>query len=115
MTGSEWTCARCGVTASFMPEVVGRFELPANWDQVDGIAYCLSCRRKLAGEAKAATLPDEDPLTDHLRADSEGRIEFELLRTPDRCDTRIARACGTNVVLVKQVRERLAVYPTRPV
>jgi hypothetical protein len=42
-------------------------------------------------------------------------VEFELLRTPDRCDTRIARACGTNVIVVRQVRERLGAYPTRPV
>jgi hypothetical protein len=56
-----------------------------------------------------------DSLADHERANDEGRIEFELSRTPDLRDTRIARASGTNVVLVKQVRERLGAYPTRPV
>jgi hypothetical protein len=103
------------VTATFMPGVVGLSELPANWDEVNGIAYCLSCRRKLAGEAKAAALRDVDSLADHQRANAEGRIEFELSRTPDLCDTRIARATGTNVVLVRRVRERLGVYPMRPV
>jgi hypothetical protein len=43
------------------------------------------------------------------------RIEFELIRALDLCDTRIARACGTNVVLVRRVREQLGAYPTRPV
>ena len=81
----------------------------------NGIAYCLSCRRKLAGEAKAVALRDVDSLADHQRANAEGRIEFELSRTPDLCDTRIARASGTNVVLVRRVRERLGAYPTRPV
>jgi hypothetical protein len=52
---------------------------------------------------------------DLIRADAEGRVEFELNRSPDRCDTRIARACGTNVIVVRQVRERLGAYPTRPV
>jgi hypothetical protein len=46
--------------------------------------------------------------------DAEVRVEFELNRTPDSCDTRIARACGTDVFVVKQVRDRLGAYPTRP-
>ncbi|HKH42406.1 MAG TPA: hypothetical protein VKA41_11195 [Solirubrobacterales bacterium] len=115
MTGSEWTCARCGVTASFMPGAVDPGGLPANWEALNGISYCLGCLRKLAGEAKAAALSDDDSPADRVRADAEGRIEFELGRDADRCDTRIARASGTNVLLVRQIRERLGVYPTRPV
>lgn len=115
VTGSEWTCARCGVTASFMPGVVNLSDLPPEWEQLGGIAYCLSCRRKLAGEVKAAAVSEEDSPVDRVRADAEGRIEFELNRDPDRCDTRVARACGANVLMVRQVRERLGVYPTRPV
>jgi hypothetical protein len=30
-------------------------------------------------------------------------------------NTRIARASGTNVLMVRQVREHLGAYPTRPV
>ena len=72
---------------------------------------------RYAGGAReeVAALRDLDSLADHQRANAEGRIEFELSRTPDLCDTRIARASGTNVVLVKQVRARLDAYPTRPV
>jgi hypothetical protein len=103
------------VTVSFMPGRLDISELPASWDQLNGIEYCLLCRRKMAGEAKAAALPAEDSPADHVRADAEGRVEFELGRTPDRCDTRIARACGTNVIVVRQVRERLGAYPTGPV
>jgi hypothetical protein len=103
------------MTARFMREVIGLSELPANWDEVNGITYCLGCRRDMAGEAKAAAVADEDSPADRLRADAEGRIEFELSRDPDRCDTRIARACGTNVIVVRQVRERVGAYPTRPV
>jgi hypothetical protein len=88
---------------------------PANWEELAGTMYCLGCRRKLAGEARAALMSEGDPPRDRLRADAEGRIEFELIRMPDRCDTRIARTCGTPVMLVKQVRERLEAYPTRPV
>jgi hypothetical protein len=91
------------------------YALPPNWEALNGIYYCLGCQRKLAGEARAAALSEEDSRAEHVRADAEGRIEFELSRDPDRCDTRVARACGTNVVMVRQVRERLSVYPTRPV
>jgi hypothetical protein len=115
LTGSEWTCARCGMTVSFMDGVIDPSGLPPNWEAMNGINYCLGCLRKLAGEARAAALPDEDSVAAHLRADAEGRIEFELAREPDRCDTRVARATGTNVILVRQVRERLSAYPTRPV
>jgi hypothetical protein len=103
------------MTATFMPGVVDPSGLPPNWDTLNGINYCLSCLRKLAGEAAAAALSDQDSPADHHRANAEGRIEFEMSRDPDRCDTRIARATGTNVVLVRQVRERLGAYPTRPV
>ena len=98
-----------------MPGALNLSEMPPSWDEVNGIAYCLGCRRKMAGEAKAEALAEEESLADLVRADAEGRVEFELLRTPDRCDTRIARACGTNVIVVRQVRERLGAYPTRPV
>src|SRR4051812_37045108 len=41
VTGSEWTCARCGVIVTFMPGAIDSFELPSNWDRLDGVAYCL--------------------------------------------------------------------------
>ena len=46
--------------------------------------------------------------------DAETRVESALLSTPDSCDTRIARMCGTNVFVVREVRDRLGAYPTRP-
>lgn len=115
MTGSEWSCARCGVTVSFVSGMDALAEMPDTWTEVDGIAYCLSCRRKMAGEARATALRLQDEAADLQRADAEGRVEFELTRMPDHCDTRIARACGTNVIVVRQVRDRLGAYPTRPV
>ena len=66
-----------------------------------------------AGDATVAALRGEVP-SDLLRAEIEGRVELELNRSPDRCDTRIARACGADLILVRQVRERLGAYPTRP-
>lgn len=98
-----------------MPGVVPPSGLPANWERLSGVSYCLGCLRKRAGAARSDTLSEERSLDEHRRANAEGRIEFELLRAPDRADTRIARACGTSVAAVKGVRERLSAYPTRPV
>src|SRR4051794_38270574 len=58
VTGSEWTCARCGMTSRFMDEAIDLSGLPANWDEVNGIAYCLGCRREMAGQARAAAVAD---------------------------------------------------------
>jgi hypothetical protein len=102
------------MTVRFLTDVADDLEVPPNWDEVDGIAYCLGCRREMAGEVRAVLLSEGDPGADRLRARVEGRIEFELGRDPDRCDTRVARACGANVLVVRQVRERLGAYPTRP-
>jgi hypothetical protein len=98
-----------------MPGVLDLSGLPPSWSEVNGIAYCLGCRREMAGEAKAAALNGNDSPSNRVRANAEGRVEFELSHDPDRCDTRIARASGTNVIVVRQVRERLGAYPTRPV
>jgi hypothetical protein len=114
VTGTEWTCAGCGMTTSFMRGVVQPTDLPANWDRMNGVIYCLSCLRARAGAAKADSRP-LDTRSERRKANAEGRIEFELDRAPDRSDTRVARACGTSVAAVKTVRERIGAYPTRPV
>jgi hypothetical protein len=103
------------MTTRLMPGAIAVSGVPPSWSEVNGIAYCLSCRRKMAGETKAAALNGDGTPENRVRANAEGRVEFELTQDPDRCDTRIARACGTNVIVVRKVRERLGVYPTRPV
>jgi hypothetical protein len=103
------------VTVSFMPGAVAPRDLPPNWEAFDDVHYCLGCLRKRAGEAKSQALDEHDSPADLHRADAEGRVEFELRRDANHGDTRVARACGTNVALVRKVRERLGAYPTGPV
>jgi len=50
----------------------------------------------------------DDPATD------EERIEAELISDPDRPNTKIARVYHVPVMAVRQVRERLGAYPTKP-
>ena len=114
MTGSEWTCARCGVTATVMPGAAKLFEPPASWEQLNGVSYCLGCRRTLAGEAKAAAVSDQHSAAERLRANAEGRIEFELRRTPDLTDGAIAKACRTSAATVAAARKRLKMPPGLP-
>jgi hypothetical protein len=47
-------------------------------------------------------------------APEEARIEREVKKDPNRADTAIARAAQTSFLLVRRVRERLGLYPTRP-
>src|SRR5215207_9690162 len=86
LTGPEWICARCGVTTRFM-EGAEVPSLPSNWSRVSGVTYCLACRRELAGEQGAATIPEDGPADDRRRSDAEGRIAFEIRRAPDQGDT----------------------------
>ncbi len=45
---------------------------------------------------------------------SAARIENEVSRDPNRADTKIARAANASAAAVRQVRDRLGMYPTGP-
>jgi hypothetical protein len=47
-------------------------------------------------------------------AHEEARIAREVRKDPNRADTAIARAAQASFLLVRRVRERLGLYPTRP-
>jgi hypothetical protein len=103
---TDWTCARCEMTASWSAgsEHSGR---PPNWIDEGGELYCLSCRRELAGEESLAALPEDASRERRRQARSNARIEFEIGRDPAREDNRIANACHTSIVAVRKARERL--------
>jgi len=105
-----WTCARCEMTASWMPGVE-RPERPANWAEEDGLLYCLSCRRELAGDAGVAHMDDDASLEERRKLRHAARVEFEITRDPTRPDNRIAKACGTSTPAVRKARQRLGVPP----
>ena len=109
----DWTCGRCEVKVSWMAEVE-RPELPATWVRDGDELYCLACRREMAGEAALEAL-DETATAEHRqRAESRGRIEFELTRRPESHDGRIAQACHTSVKAVREARGRLGLRSRRP-
>jgi hypothetical protein len=101
-----WTCARCGMTLSFAPEVK-RPRLPSTWAKQDGHLYCLACRRDIAGEAGLEGIDEHTPNEKRLQIRSQARIAFEISRDPKRPDNQIAKACRTSTVAVRKARARL--------
>ncbi len=105
-----WTCERCEVTVTFSHEVE-RPRLPSTWSRENGALYCLGCRREMAGDAGVAELADDAPPDVRQRARSEGRIDFEIRRDPERPDNQIAKACRTSTLTVRKARARLGIEP----
>ena len=110
---ADWTCARCDVTVSWMPEAE-RPELPSTWGQEDGELYCLACRRERAGEAAVDRFDETISAGRRAQLQSRARIEFEMKRRPDSQDARIAKACHTSIKAVKLARVRLGLESRRP-
>jgi hypothetical protein len=110
---ADWTCARCEMTVSWMPDTE-RPALPGTWVKEKGELYCLACRRDRAAEAGLASLADDAPADKRHQVQSRARVEFELLRKPDRQDNRVAQSCHTSVVAVRKARVRLGLQSQRP-
>ena len=99
-----WTCGNCGVEVRWLGNNEQR-GLPANWTENHQGPVCLHCRRELAAEA-AVSRPDLS-LQERARLRSSTIVEFEVMRTPDRSNSRIASAVHTNVGAVQKARKRL--------
>jgi hypothetical protein len=83
-------------------------ELPANWALDDHGPVCLHCRRELA--ADAAVSAADLPLQERARLRSATIVEFEVRRTPELSNTRIAGAVHTSVGAVEKARKRLGTF-----
>jgi hypothetical protein len=94
------------MTVSFAPEVK-RPRLPDTWARENGLLYCLSCRREMAGEAGLEGVDEDLPGDKRLRISSQARIAFEINRDPERPDNQIAKVCRTSTVAVRKARARL--------
>jgi hypothetical protein len=108
----DWTCARCEVNVSWMPDAE-RPELPATWIKDGDELYCLACRRERAGEAALVGLDEASAGARH-KVETRARIDFEMNRRPEREDSRIAKVCHTSIRAVQQARVRLGMQSRRP-
>jgi hypothetical protein len=102
----DWTCAGCEMTVSWMPDAE-RPMLPGTWVKEKGEFYCLACRRDRAAEAGLAGMAEDTPIAERQQLRSEALVEFEVKRTPERPDNRIANACHMSMASVRKARVRL--------
>ena len=63
--------------------------------------------RETAAQQSAPKEPEDEQIV-------AARIETEVSRDPNRADTKIARAANASAAAVRQVRDRLGIYPTGP-
>jgi hypothetical protein len=104
-TAAIWTCDGCGVTVSRIDGT--RTELPATWASSDAGRFCLLCRRDLAADAAIDSAPADSSVALRAQLRRAAVIEFEVRRSPDRTDRRIAEACRSSAAAVAKVRDRL--------
>lgn len=104
-TKLKWTCAGCGVATSRSDAAAT--PLPEAWeDCVDG-TFCLGCRRQRVGEAALDAAPETADRNDRVRLRRTAVIEFELLRSPEKTNGSIAKACRSSVPVVAAARRQL--------
>ena len=108
----QWTCTRCGVTSSWMEGASGGGQ-PETWSEVDGDLLCLVCRRAVAAETVIDSTPDGTDSASRAQARRRALLDFEIRRTPDRANSKIAAACRTSVPAVAKARQRLGI-PAAP-
>jgi hypothetical protein len=109
----SWTCARCEMTVSFASDVEEP-TLPTTWSRENGLLYCLSCRREMAGDEGVNGIDEDTSNEKRLQLRSQARIEFEINRDPERPDNQIAKACRTSTVAVRKARARLGMDSPQP-
>jgi hypothetical protein len=102
----RWTCGNCGVEVRWNSSHEQR-GLPAAWTENHHGPVCLHCRRELAANAAVALSTLDLTLKERARLRSSTIVEFEVRRTPDRSNARIASAVHSNVMAVQKARERL--------
>jgi hypothetical protein len=99
----EFTCARCEVVSRWT-EGLGA-ATPPNWDKVNGLYYCLVCRRERAIDAAIERAGDVST-ADRAKLRSAAVVDFELARDPDRTEGEIAKAARASIGAVRKARKR---------
>jgi hypothetical protein len=102
----SWTCARCEVTIRYMPGHERR-RPPSGWGKHRGAIHCLACRRDLAAEAALAKAGADTTREDRAKLRASARVDFEILRDPERPNGEIAKALRCSVPAVMRARQRL--------
>lgn len=104
----KWTCERCEVTVSWLPDFDAP-KLPSGWVDNKSGTFCLLCRRAIAAEAALDDAPENMPREKRAKLRSTALIEFEVKRDPNRGNGEIAKACRSSIPAVAKARKRLGI------
>ena len=99
----EFTCARCEVVSRWT-EGLGA-ATPPNWVKVNGLYYCLVCRRERAVDDAIAAAGDVST-ADRAKLRSSAVVDFEIARDPNRTEGEIAKAARASIGAVRKARKR---------
>ena len=99
----EFTCARCEVVSRWT-EGLGA-AAPPNWVKVNGLHYCLVCRRERAIDEAIAKAGDVST-ADRAKLRSSAVVDFEIARNPNRTEGEIAKAARASIGAVRKARKR---------
>jgi hypothetical protein len=83
---------------------------PPNWVKVNGLHYCLACRRERAVE-KAVDEAGEVGIEARAKVRAAAIVEFEIRRDPERTEGEIAKAAHTSIGAVRKARRNLGLRP----
>jgi len=109
----SWTCDRCEMTIRYLPghEPSGP---PTGWSVEDDGTHCLACRRDLAAEEAFDRADADVSREDRAKLRNRGRLDFEILRDPERTNGEIAKALRCSVPAVLKARQRLEAAGSEP-
>ena len=112
LTSTKWTCDGCAVSISQIDG--GSTALPDTWSKSSAGLFCLLCRRDRAATAAINEAPENSPVDVRAQIRRAALIEFEVQRTPDLADSKIARACRSSAPAVAKARLRLDIPEPPP-
>ncbi len=112
LTSTKWTCDGCAVSISQIDG--GSKALPETWSKSPAGLFCLLCRRDRAATAAINEAPEGSPVDVRAQIRRAALIEFEVQRTPELADSKIARACRSSAPAVAKARARLDIPEPPP-
>jgi hypothetical protein len=78
---------------------------PPTWTESEEGTFCLACSRGMAADAAAEAAPSSCTPEERSRIRRRALIEFEIGRSPEAPNRKIAQACRTSTAAVAAVRD----------
>jgi hypothetical protein len=104
-TAQKWACDQCRMVVS---QTDGKPTPPPDtWASSAEGLFCLLCRRERAANAALDSAPSDCSLAARTQLRRSAVIEFEIRRTPDHSDGKIAKTVHSSISAVAKTRNQL--------